>query len=87
MAHTQIQAVPANKFFFLCSEGTYVLFWIQLSKWNLIWVRVGRWRRAGRFLLLLKAVAPWPLSQHVSDLPQREELALYLCKPQQSNFR
>lgn len=79
-ANTKIQAVLPTTFLPHYSEDSYVLFWIQISKWNVIPLRVGRCRQAGCFLLLLKAVASLPLSQHISDLPQRADLALYLRK-------
>lgn len=74
------------RFFPHFPESIYVPLWMQLSKWNMIQVRAGRCRRAGRFLLLFKAVASRCLNQHTSDLPQREELALYLCKSKQNNL-
>lgn len=85
-AHNQIQTVPADKVFPYCSKGTYVPFWLQLSKWSLTWVGGERQRQVGCFLLLLKAIASPPLGQHISDLPWREELVLYLCKPWHNNF-
>lgn len=79
-AKIKIQAVLPTTFLPHCFKDSYVLFWIQISKWNAIPLRVGRCRQAGCFLLLLKAVASLPLSQHISDLPQRADLALHLRK-------
>lgn len=74
----QIQATPANNICSCCSEGTCVPFWIQLSKWNLIWVTAGWWRQTGCFLLLLKAIASrfWVNTFQTSH---REQSWLFTC--------
>lgn len=86
-AKTKLQAVlPTMLLPHPSPEGIYVPSWIQISKWNVIPLRTGRHRKAGCFLLLLKAVASQPLSQHISDLTQREEMALYLYKHWHNSF-
>lgn len=74
----QIQAVPANNICSHCSVGTCMPFRIQLSKWNLSWVTAGRWRQAGCFLLLLKAIASW-FWVNIFQTSHREQSWLFTC--------